>query len=68
MLPYLFKYDGAEIVFTGHGEFDIYVRNTFMESVMIDLESWKSVRIFKYNKKLKKNGYDKEKKWNCRKN
>jgi hypothetical protein len=39
ILPYLFKYDGAEIIFTGHGEFDIYVRDTFMESVMIDLES-----------------------------
>ena len=39
MLPYLFRYDGAEIVFTGPGEFDIYVRETLMESVVIDLES-----------------------------
>jgi len=37
MLPYLFRYDGAEIVFTGPGAFDIYVRDTFMESVVLDI-------------------------------
>ena len=39
MLPYLFRYDGAEIVFTGPGEFDIYVRECLMESVKLDLDT-----------------------------
>ena len=39
MLPYLFRYDGAVLVFTGPGEFDIYVRETLMEKVKLNLDT-----------------------------
>ena len=36
MLPYFFKYEGAEIVFTAPYQFNIVVRNTIMERVKLN--------------------------------
>jgi len=35
ILPYFFKYDSAEIHFTGEYKFEIWVRNTMMEEVIL---------------------------------
>lgn len=35
MLPYFFKYDDAEIKFTGEYKFEIWVRNSMMEKVLL---------------------------------
>ena len=35
ILPYFFKYDNAEIHFTGEYKFEIWVRNTMMERVIL---------------------------------